>query len=327
MLLNSFKLFKNNSEIRSIPFELGLNIITNREGIGHSGNSVGKSTLSRVVDFLFLGSIDPVYIDDEFKQPNIDIQKLFEENDIIAQLNFTGADFGVHRMERRLAIDSDDDAFYFDGNKLSQSKYEDQIKKFCFGITTDRFSVRYAITKFIRNTNERMLNTTQFLDKRVPTEGKEYSELYLYLFGFQDSEKLGEKRLATNLVNRRAKNLRVINALIKEQKNKTQLKELAKLIKKIEDEILSFNFSSEQKDPISELSQLQRQEDDITKEVLSIERKIKNINETVKNLSSSLGGYLTTELEEIYAYANITITSAIKDLKEVSQFPRQARSE
>ena len=52
---------------RIVNFQDGLNLVMNRQEIGRSGNSVGKSTLSRVVDFLFIGSIDPIYIDEEFK--------------------------------------------------------------------------------------------------------------------------------------------------------------------------------------------------------------------------------------------------------------------
>ena len=88
MKLDSLEI-KINSEVkRLVKFETGLNLITNKPNSGRTGNSVGKSTLSRVVDFLMLGSIDNIYIDEEFKKPNLEIEALFKNNFVTASLSF-----------------------------------------------------------------------------------------------------------------------------------------------------------------------------------------------------------------------------------------------
>lgn len=52
MRLNKLIILKNNTLVREVPFKDGLNLIINKRTSGKdSGNSVGKSTLSRVLDY------------------------------------------------------------------------------------------------------------------------------------------------------------------------------------------------------------------------------------------------------------------------------------
>lgn len=88
MKLDSLEIRINNEVKRFVKFESGLNLITNKPNSGRTGNSVGKSTLSRVVDFLMLGSIDNIYIDEEFKRPNLEIEALFKNSFVTASLSF-----------------------------------------------------------------------------------------------------------------------------------------------------------------------------------------------------------------------------------------------
>ena len=50
----------NGKIVREIKFRDNLNIITNKKNVNTAGNSVGKSTLGRVLDYLFDGSISPI---------------------------------------------------------------------------------------------------------------------------------------------------------------------------------------------------------------------------------------------------------------------------
>ena len=77
------------SPCRTVKFEDGLNLITNDKAIGRTGNSVGKSTLLRVIDFMLLGSIEPIYYDDEYKRPNLEIESFFKTKDVQCELSYT----------------------------------------------------------------------------------------------------------------------------------------------------------------------------------------------------------------------------------------------
>ncbi|EBS8514169.1 TPA: DUF2326 domain-containing protein, partial [Salmonella enterica subsp. enterica serovar Typhimurium] len=64
MRLNKLIILKNNTLVREVPFKDGLNLIINKRTSGKdSGNSVGKSTLSRVLDYLFMSSGHDIYHD------------------------------------------------------------------------------------------------------------------------------------------------------------------------------------------------------------------------------------------------------------------------
>lgn len=163
-----------------------------------------------------------------------------------------------------------------------------------------------------------MLSTTKFLDKRQGQ--KDYSELFLYLFGFNNTSLLTEKRDATNLVNRRKRNSTSINALVKEQKPKSDIKKYKADAKELEDNLLTFEYTSEYSNPIERLSELQVKEDRYTEELLSIKRKIDNINHTVELLSKDKDGYLINELKAIYSFSGVAIEGALRELENVILF-------
>ncbi|QFU05310.1 hypothetical protein FIU82_09855 [Pseudoalteromonas sp. THAF3] len=313
---------KINSEIkRLVKFETGLNLITNKPNSGRTGNSVGKSTLSRVVDFLMLGSIDNIYIDEEFKKPNLEIETLFKNNVVTASLSFFDFSNKINQISRNLCIDGESESkFWVNGEIVDEKEYESFIQDKIFNISTRRPSVRAVAPKFIRNDSHRMLSTTKFLDKRQGP--KDYSELFLYLFGFNNTSLLTEKRDATNLVNRRKRNSTSINALVKEQKPKSEIKKYKADAKELESNLLTFEYSSEYSNPIERLSDLQVKEDRYTEELLSIQRKVDNINHTIELLSKDKDGYLINELKAIYSFSGVAIDGALKELEDVILFHR-----
>ncbi len=321
MKLDSLEI-KINSEVkRLVKFETGLNLITNKPNSGRTGNSVGKSTLSRVVDFLMLGSIDNIYIDEEFKKPNLEIEALFKNNIVTASLSFFDFSNKINQISRNLCIGGESESKYWVNGEIVEEKgYESFIQDKIFNISTRRPSVRAVAPKFIRNDSHRMLSTTKFLDKRQGP--KDYSELFLYLFGFNNTYLLTEKRDATNLVNRRKRNSTSINALVKEQKPKSEIKKYKADAKELESNLLSFEYSSEYSNPIERLSELQVKEDRYTEELLSIQRKVDNINHTIELLSKDKDGYLINELKVIYSFSGVAIDGALKELEDVILFHR-----
>lgn len=307
----------NGQQSRCITFHTGLNLVTNRPGSGRTGNSVGKSTLSRVVDFLFLGDLGSVYIDEEFKRPNEQIESFFRTNFVTASLNFLDANDQPHQIAREMATSGNGD-FFTDGEKTDSESYDRFIQVHCFGINSRRPSVRSLIPKFVRNDSHRMLNTTKFLDKRAG--GKDYSELFLYLFGFQNSELLTKKRDVSNLLGRRKRNSTSINSMVKEQSPASEIKKYTAAANELERDLLKFEYSPEYSDPISRLTELQKQEDKLTNALLSTERKIENIQTTVDILATDPDGYLVKDLKSVYDFAGVSVDNALRDLEEVILF-------
>lgn len=303
---------------RFVKFHDGLNLVTNRRGVGRSGNSVGKTTLSRVFDFLMLGSLDPVYIDEEFKRPNQEVESLFLTHDVTAELVFVGVDGQSHKLKRNFAVDGKVAIFVFDGVDVDIKGYEFFIQKYCFDVHTRRPTVRSVAAKFVRNDTHRMLNTTHFLDVRAAN--KEYSELYLYLFGFKNTELLTSKRDATNKLGKRKRHSQALNALVSEQKPSAEINRISKLAVKLEGDLLKFQYSPEFPDPVGVLQSIQSEEDRVLDSLLSVDRKIANIDKTVRILNDGSHLYLSDELRAIYEYAGVSIESVLKDLDSVFGF-------
>jgi uncharacterized protein YydD (DUF2326 family) len=208
--------------------------------------------------------------------------------------------------------------FWVNGDSIEEKEYEIFIQKNIFNISTKRPSVRSLAPKFIRNDSHRMLSTTKFLDKR--SGAKDYSELFLYLFGFSNTTLLTEKRDVTNLVSRRKRNSTSINAMVKEQKPASEIKKFKADAKDLENNLLIFETSSKHFNPIESLSAIQKNEDRYTEELLSTQRKIDNINHTVELLSKDKDGYLINQLKAIYSFSGVVIDGALRELEDVILF-------
>lgn len=317
MKLNRLTITENGSQCRTVKFEDGLNLITNDKDIGRTGNSVGKSTLSRVIDFMLLGSIEPIYFDDEYARPNVQIESFFKESDVQCELSFTDHLSVYHVLVRNFAIDKDE-FFSVDGNVLDRDEYEKLLLSLFFGIETSRPSLRLLAPKFIRNDSHKMLNTSHFLDAR--SKNNDYSELFLFLFGFNDTSLLTQRRTASNTVSRIRKRRAALNSILKDQKIKSSLKTKKREVESLESNILSIDFSPEHDNPIELLHQIQTQEDLLNNAVFGATLKIDNIKETVKQLDQRGGNYLVSELKAIYEFAGVSIEKVSRSFEETLVF-------
>ncbi|HBO75101.1 MAG TPA: DUF2326 domain-containing protein, partial [Marinilabiliales bacterium] len=73
MFLKSLTIHNDTALIREILFHKGINLIideTKSKDKTESGNSVGKTTVLRLIDFCLDGSGSNIYIDPEFKNTN-----------------------------------------------------------------------------------------------------------------------------------------------------------------------------------------------------------------------------------------------------------------
>ncbi|EJB4205094.1 DUF2326 domain-containing protein, partial [Salmonella enterica] len=107
MKLLRFLLEIDGKKIREIPFFDNLNIITSKKNSDASGNSVGKSTLGRILDYLFDGSIKPIYIDEEFQTPKQEIEQLLTKSEVYVSLEYLGLDNQYNIIKRRLSTNVD----------------------------------------------------------------------------------------------------------------------------------------------------------------------------------------------------------------------------
>ena len=89
MFLKTLTIHNENSLIREINFHKGINLIideTSSDKKISSGNSVGKTTVLRLIDFCLDGTGENIYIDPEFKKTNQTVEVFLKKNNILITL-------------------------------------------------------------------------------------------------------------------------------------------------------------------------------------------------------------------------------------------------
>lgn len=317
MQLLKLVISKNGDELRKIPFKKGLNLVINKsEKSTNTGNGVGKTTLSKVVDCLFLGKVEQLYKDYEFGKENIEISEFLNNNEVSAELFYINQEKETKSVSRTLK--NDKDLYFINKIPTPKAKYENFIKSEFFSIISKKPTIRSIISKFIRNDTQKMLNTLKFQNSH--TSNAVFSEIFLYLFGFSNTKLLSDKKDASNFLNKRDKNLTSIKFLVKEQDPHKKLINLYAQSKTIEEQIVTFSYNNESLSPLQELTELQVKENTYNSDILHTERKIDNIEKTIHILNEHPKNQFLSEINKIYNYAGINLDNSLRDLAEVIDF-------
>lgn len=311
MRLCKLQVIKNNNILREITFKKGLNLIVNVDSkVARSGNSVGKSTPSRLIDFIFMSSGDDIYTESEFRKVIPEVAELIDENEIIVELYFVGFDGKNHLIGRNLTRISKNSLFYINRERVSKASYQELVAQQIFGQREEKPSIRSLSHKFIRNTNEKMQNTARFLHLNAKPD--EYDQLYLFLFGFIGLNLLKEKATLTNQIATKRKHLASYRSPHKESA-------LLKMIKPLEVEesilklkISEFDFKDAQESSVKELVKIQGEISDLTIVYSELEAKSAYLSKSIDKLRNGASNIDGKELRDIYAEAGVAISDKLK---------------
>ncbi len=311
MRLCKLQVIKNRNILREITFKKGLNLIVNVDSkVARSGNSVGKSTPSRLIDFIFMSSGGDIYTESEFKKVIPEVANLIDENEIVVELYFVGFDGKKYLIGRNLTRISKNSLFYINKERVSKANYQELVAQQIFGQREEKPSIRSLSHKFIRNTNEKMQNTARFLHLNAKPD--EYDQLYLFLFGFIGLNLLKEKATLTNLIATKRKHLASYRSPHKESA-------LLKMIKPLEVEesilklkISEFDFKDAQESSVKELVKIQGDISDLTIAYSEFEAKSAYLSKSIDKLRNGASNIDGKELRDIYAEAGVAISKKLK---------------
>ncbi|WP_027854178.1 DUF2326 domain-containing protein [Marinobacterium litorale] len=311
MRLVRLSVYKNGELIRLVPFKKGLNLILNSASIsGGTGNSVGKSTPSRLLDYLFLSSGEDIYTEAEFGKPIPVVFSLINDNTICVELEFEGFDQKSHKIARTLTTDPKTSIYYIDSRICEKSDYIDLVAKQIFGQTDDKPSIRNISHKFIRNTNDKMQNTTRFLHGN--TKPDIYDQMYLFLFGFSGLDLLKEKASLNNRIRTKKKHLAAYRNPYRESALQRMIAPLKVEEDEIQKKINEFDFSGSQDSSVKELVGIQNQISDLTISYSKIKTRLNYLNKSVVKVRESATSVDGKELATIYAEAGVAISDGLK---------------
>lgn len=311
MQLNKLKVLRNKELLREVEFKKGLNLILNSTSSQNkTGNSVGKSTLSRLVDYMFLSDGQDIYTDGEFKKNIPEVVKFIENNTIFVELSFKGYDNQEHVLGRDLTTSQKKCQFYIDGKEIEKKSYSTLLSKLVFGISSEKPSIRNIAHKFIRNTNDKMQNTLKFL--HINTTADVYDQLYLYLFGFDGLPLLKEKAEFNNKIKVKNKHLAAYRNPHRESALQKMLKPLREEELFLQSKIDTFDFTDSQESDVKRLVDIQSKISDLTISYSSIQSKINFIQKSIDNLKNRASSINGRDLSEIYSDAGVSISSQLK---------------
>ncbi len=325
MRFSSMKLLKlitkvDGIVIREIEFNDTLNIITNKRDSNLSGNQIGKSVPGRIIDFLLDGSINPIYIDEEFGTAEPNIRQLFVEHDVTSSLSYIGLDGNITEIKRNLAIENSNVCYYVNNELKTKKDYNTHILMTMFNVYSTKPTLRKLAPKFLRTDASRMTKTVKFNDDKFPISQADRNTLFLYLFNFEDTEILSKIQKLKTFLDNYGKKLISFNGIIKDDKIIGTIKSTKKELDKLEKFLLLSENNTDKLAIIDEINSIDNKQNNLSDQVLSLDLKVNNITKTQSLLQANQNHQLLSELETIYGYAAIKMDSVIKDYDSVLRF-------
>lgn len=319
MKLLRFLLEIDGKEIREISFLDNLNIITSNKKSDTPGNSVGKSTLGRILDYLFDGSIKPIYIDEEFQTPKQEIEQLFINSEIYVSLEYLGLDNQYSIIKRRLSTDPKLQSYILNGHEVTSKEYIAHIMGSIFNVYSAKPTIRKLAPKFFRTTQHRMTKTVNFDNGRNVSKS-DINTVFLYLFNFNDTEILSKIHKLKTTIKGYERNLKVFNSVISQDKIIGAISKIKREITKLEKALLSSEKGIDKLEIVSKINTIDDEQNALSDEILSLDFKIKNIFKTNEILKNNQQHYLLDELRTIYEYASVKIESTLEDYQQALEF-------
>ncbi|WP_444958206.1 DUF2326 domain-containing protein [Microbulbifer sp. ZKSA002] len=311
MQLIKLIVYKNNKILREVNFKKGLNLIINSDSSqSKSGNSVGKSTLSRIIDYIFLSSGEDIYTEQEFKKAIPEVSQFINENEVIAELTFIGFDKNRYSVARSLKTKPQKSNYLINNEAVEKKEYTKIITSQIFGLNSEKPSIRSLSHKFIRNTHEKMQNTTKFLHGN--TKPDVYDQLYLFLFGFSGLSLLKEKGELNNKISTKKKHLAAYRNPHRESVLVKMIKPLEKEEAQLKNRISLFDFKDAQEKDVKELVKIQSEISDLTIEYSSATNKVNYLRKSIEKLKGSATNVNGKELSEIYSDAGVSVSEDLK---------------
>lgn len=188
MFIKSLQITKGNVIIRNIDFKYGLNFIVDETIAGNNttGNSVGKTTVIKLIDFCLGANQKIIYTDDENKKKEYQLVKDFLINNgilikaifcesldsdktkiVTIERNFLNRKHAIRRIN---------------GEDVLEKDFSNILSLELFGVPDlGKPSFNQLIAHNIRYKDIRISNTFKFLDAYASDQ--DYQFLFLYMFG------------------------------------------------------------------------------------------------------------------------------------------------
>ncbi len=321
MFIKSLTITSGAKVIREIEFRKGLNLIVDESEHQITGNSVGKTTALKLVDFCLGANPKHIYVDHETKKQEYKpVRDFLIENKVLITLVITTDldkgkdDIIIQRnfLARKELIRT------INGESLTEDEFDLRLASLIFpNHLSSKPTFRQIISHNIRYKDENINNTLKTLDNY--TTDAEYETLYLFLFGCEFTKGNNKQEILSKISQENTYK----NRLEKDQTKtayETALSLINNDIEALNKKKSSFNLNENFENELDKLNQVKyeisKQSSIIGK--LNIRRDL--IKETEAELKSSKAEIDLRQLEIIYEQATNKVAKIQKSFSDLVTF-------
>lgn len=330
MFLKSLAITKGATIIRDIEFRKGINLIVDKSEGKITGNSVGKTTVLKLIDFCFGANKNIIWEDPENKKEVYSLVKNFLiDNEILITLTLTDNLDDPNALEliieRNFLSKKGKLIRRINGENLVEDEFEPKLTEILFPEhLTDKPSIRQILSHNIRYRDLSLNNTLKTLDGY--TTDAEYETLHLFLMGCEFSKGSNKQELLEKIK---------LEDTFKNRLEKIQTKsayeatlslidnEIDVLNKKKTNLNLNENFEAD----LDALNDLKYEINKLSSEVSKLNIRKSIINDALCELDASSSNIDTSQLNQIYQQATTVLGKLQRSFEDMVKYHNTMISE
>ncbi len=322
MFLKTLTISSGAKVIRDIEFRQGLNLIVDESENQITGNSVGKTTVLKLIDFCLGANPKNIYVDPETKRQEYKLVKDFLiENKVLITIVLSddlNSDTAEEIVIERNFLARKEIIRKINGEPLTEDEFDLKLSTLIFPEhKANKPTFRQIISHNIRYSDESITNTLKTLDRY--TSDAEYETLYLFLFGVEFTKGNSKQEILTKIKQEDTYRNRL-------EKNQTKTAyETALALVENDIEILNnkknqFNLNENFESDLDKLNLLKYEINKTSSIIGKLNIRKDLIKESEQELNSSSTDIDLRQLEIIYAQATDKVSSIQKSFEELVSF-------
>jgi len=321
MFIKSLSISSGAKVIREIEFHKGLNLIVDESENQITGNSVGKTTVLKLVDFCLGANSKHIYIDPETKKQEYKLVKdyLIENKILITLILTSNLDKGTEDIViERNFLARKELIRIINGETLTEDEFDLRLSSIIFPEhLASKPTFRQIISHNIRYKDESINNTLKTLD--TYTSDVEYETLYLFLFGCEFTKGNSKQEILIKI-----KQEDTYKNRLEKNQTKTAYETALALINNDIEELNkkkgSFNLNKNFEKDLDRLNEVRYSINKLSSSIGKLNIRKDLIKETEEELKSSKSNIDLRQLEIIYEQATNKITEIQKTFSELVAF-------
>ncbi len=305
--------------IRDITFHKGVNLILDKSTVTKSetGNSVGKTTALRAIDFCLGAKQENFYIDPEFKTEDSEIKGFLVDNEVAFTIILVTTNNRELTINRRISANSKIYATINNEIFTNLSSFHEALKLNLFLSSSLKPTFRQIMSRFIRNSTEKMSNALKTVQMASLAD---YETLNLFLFGFDNANILSEKQKIGKELKKIGKEFDVILKIRSKNSIEQSLSVIEREIKEKENDIANYNLGESYSTQMSEINSIKLKISQLSLELSVLEMKRSLHNKAIQDLLEQQDNTDPDELKKLYEEATVRVVNISKTFEEALDF-------